>query len=156
MHKAIEPEFQRSVSRCLWLATGACLLAPLLLTPILGRDALRFIVLLPMANCALFWAVLFVQSWPWRPTGLDEYSAYIKSQHPDVWRRLHPWGDYSFGSSSTVAFIAGRYDDGSDEQLNFIKAGLKRLNYLLMWPFLLIPATWLIALPMHLALLPAQ
>jgi len=155
MHKAIEPEFQKSVRRWLRLATALCVLAPLL-TPVFGQEGFSFIMLLPVANCMVFWAILFVQSWPWRPTGLDEYSSYIKERYPHIWKKLHPWGDYSYNSFTAFSFIAGRYDDGTDDELNFIKYGLKHLNVLLIWPFVLIPTTWLVALPVYFYFYPPE
>ena len=113
--------------------------------PLLGEDWFRTIILLPMVNCLTVWAVLAVWSWPWRPSGLDESSAYIKERYPEIWRRLHP-GGHGYNSLASFAFIAGRYDNGTDQRLNEIKAGAKRLSALAWWPFLLIPVTWVVAL----------
>lgn len=53
---------------------------------------------------------------------LDDDSKYIKAKHPEIWKKLHPWGDYSHSSPNGIAFLGGQYDDGSaDGRLNEIK-----------------------------------
>lgn len=155
MHKAIEPRFQRAVSRWLYFATAACLIAPLSI-PLLGKESAPLILGLPMVVCLGFWLALTVQGWAWRPNGLDEHSRYIKENHPEIWRKLHPNSDFTSNTFTNYCFALGHYDDGSDPRLNGIKSGMKRLNRLVIWPFLLIPATWAIWLLIYFSCYPVH
>jgi hypothetical protein len=154
--RATDLGFQSSIRRWLLFSTATCLLAPLAI-PRIPQDFFSYIMFLPMANFLGVWVAMIVRTWPWRPGGgLDESSKYVRDRYPAIWKRLHPWGDFSYNSITSLMFIAGRYDDGSDPRLNSIKAGSKRMTLFAVWAFVLIPATWLVALPIYISSYPPQ
>ena len=73
--------------------------------------------------------------------GADE--RYIKSNYPNIWEKLHPWGDYSVNSFTAIRFLKNKYDDGTDERLNQIKFRYKVNSNLLLWPFFLTLVIWM-------------
>ncbi len=64
---------------------------------------------------------------------------YIKTAYPDIWKKLHPWGDRSVNNFADWAFFAGKYDDGKDSKLNDIKLYFVTSGLLIAWPFFIIP-----------------
>ena len=69
---------------------------------------------------------------------------YIKVNHPQIWKKLHPWGDCSQNSFGHLGFIAGNYDDGTDERLAEIKRKFNVNIILLLYPFVLTLWIWLL------------
>jgi len=70
--------------------------------------------------------------------GID--SEYVKENYPDIWKRTVPFwaGGSLFGGwfGSHMAFIRGKYDDGTDERLNLIKNEVKTNQNLIGGAFL--------------------
>jgi len=101
--------------------------------------------ILPFAHLfvvVVFYMVFgFYQLLTGRWIGDDEQ--YIKSNHPIIWKKLHPWGDNSRNDFTTIRFIKSRYDDGTDERLNQIKFRYKVNSNLMCWPFLLTLVIWI-------------
>lgn len=73
--------------------------------------------------------------------GKDEQ--YIKTNYPEIWKKLRPMGDYSHNTFATIRFIKGRYNNGTDDRLNKIKFKYKVNSNLACWPFLLTLVIWL-------------
>ena len=142
----VRPRFERAIRRWLWIASILCLLASLL-TPLVGARLFLATMILPMINCVAVAIALFVRSWHY---SYDESSRYIKERYPQIWKKLHPWGDLSYNPFAADSFMDGRYDDGTDLRLNAIKLGLWHIKLFSFWAFLLIPATWAIVVPLHL------
>ena len=115
MGTQINSDFLRSVRRWLWTATAVCLLAPLLLL-FLGSDWTRPIALLPMANCLIVWIVLFFGlRQPLRELTVTKY-----------------------------LYAARSLDDSTRDRANEIRASLRPSYVLFTWPWLLIPASWVV------------
>ena len=111
----------------------------------LGDFGAILIFTLPFAHMGLIIVPLFVYRGYAYITGnyLSKDEQYIKSNHPDIWKKIHPRNDYTFTFLGGSRFIKGRYDDGSDDQLNQIKFNCKVKTNLMCWPFLLILVVWL-------------
>lgn len=78
-----------------------------------------------------------------RDSFIGDDEQYIKSNYPDVWKKLRPWGDTSHNGFTTLRFIKGKYDDGTDDRLNLIKSKYIIRQNLIGWPFLLILVVWI-------------
>jgi hypothetical protein len=115
MDKAIDPRAERAARRWLWAATAVFPLTPLLL-PSLGSDSVRSIALLPMANCFAVWVFL---SFKLRRT-------------------------LSKSMAVRLDILAGRADGDTAEAVREIKASLRPVYVLFLWPWLLIPLTWVV------------
>ena len=76
----------------------------------------------------------------------DPHNMYIKKSYPGIWTKLHPWGDFSHNGFAYIGFLLGRYDDGTDGNLNRIREKQKRGTKILLWVFFLVPAVWIINL----------
>jgi uncharacterized membrane protein YbhN (UPF0104 family) len=72
----------------------------------------------------------------------DGASQYLEKQMPDLWKRLHPWGNYSHNGFAYISFLRGKYDNGSDQKLNIIKRNEKENVLFLLWVLLLTPLSW--------------
>lgn len=105
----------RWVRRWLWAATAACLIAPLLL-PHLGEGWMRPIAMLPMANCLVVWIVLLFALR--RPLGELSVAKYLHAS-----RSL---------------------DDSTASHARETSASLRPSYALFLWPFLLIPLSWIV------------
>ena len=151
MDELLEPvlsdRFQSRAVTWLRIFSAVCLLSAAVL-PLLGEAEFHIAMVLPFAHCGLFWAVLVVRSLPnpWMNTS----SLYIKERHPVIWGMLHPWGDYSQNGLASISFLSGKLDDGTDPFLNLIKQRMRTQVKLFAWPFFLIPAVWLVALPVRI------
>jgi hypothetical protein len=66
---------------------------------------------------------------------LNDDEEYIKSKYPDIYKKLHPWGDFSISSVAYWSFSFSEYDDGEDSQLNHIKSKIKYFNVFVIWAF---------------------
>ena len=111
----INSNFLRSVRRWLWIATAACLLAPLLLLP-LGNGWTRPIALFPMANCLVVWIVLFFGlRRPMRELAVARYLYAAKS-----------------------------LDNSTRDRANEIWVSLRPSYVLFAWPWLLILSSWIV------------
>ena len=101
--------------------------------------------ILPFAHLfvvvAFYMVFGFYKFFTGRWIGDDEQ--YIKSNHPIIWKKLHPWGDNSYNSFTFIRFIKSRYDDGADEKLNHIKFKYKVNSNLMCWPFFLTLVIWI-------------
>ncbi len=71
---------------------------------------------------------------------------YIKQKYPEIWSKLHPWGDMSANGFAAIEFIKGRYDDGGDERLNQVKAYIKTQFFLCYCPFGVLLSSWLLGI----------
>lgn len=107
--------------------------------------------ILPFAHCAVIFVTYILYNWygcfmaffrndAHYLIGKDEQ--YIKSYHPIIWKKLHPWGDYSHNSFTFSRFIKGNYDDGTDDKLSQIKFKYKVNTNLMLWPFFLVLVIW--------------
>lgn len=148
--EALEPvlseHFQGRVRSWLRVVTVMSVLAAILAPP-WGEHFWVFAMILPFAHCGLLWAVLFLRSFP--DPWMGPSSLYIKYHHPDLWKRLHPWGDLS----RAPACVSRTYgDDVGDPHLQLILERSRQLMILYVWPFGLILVCWLIATPIYFAL----
>jgi hypothetical protein len=98
-------------------------------------------MLLPFVHCAIV-AVSFSIYCLLNVDNRD--SLYIKNNYPQIWKKLHPWGDLSRNNISDLAYIKGKYDDGSDEELNNIKSNRRVTTQVILRTFLLVPVSWMI------------
>ena len=144
MDEPLEPllseRFQRRAT--VWLlGFSAVSIAVALVGPFIGGRAVWLAMMVPFVHCPVFWVVLALRALPnpWMSTS----SMYIKERHADVWKKLHPWGDFSHNTLSLLAFVSGHYDDGSDSLLQLIKARWARHLRLQVWPFALILVCWI-------------
>lgn len=113
MKSAIDSRVERALRRWLWAATALCVLAAALL-PLLGSDWVRPVALLPMANCLAVWAFLSF--------------------------RLR--GTIAAVNALRLTLLAGRSGAATDEAARELKAGLRPVYLLFLWPWLLILLTW--------------
>ena len=104
-------------------------------------------MILPIINCVAVAIPLLVRSWD---LSYGESSRHVKVRYPQIWKKLHPWGDLSYNPFAADSFMDGRYDDGTDSRLNAIKLAFRHIKLFSFWAFLLIPATWAIAVPLYL------
>src|SRR6185295_52324 len=99
MEEPVEPvlseRFQRRVREWLRLFTAVSLLIAAL-GPLWGESGFIVSTLLPFVHCPLLWAVLFLRSLP--DPWTSRSSLYIRDNHPEIWKRLHPWGPISHNS----------------------------------------------------------
>lgn len=104
-------------------------------------------ILLPFANCGAMCGVFMIYGVYWW-SNYDNYieTQYLKEKYPEIWKKLHPWGDWSVNGFAGLFFIFGRYDDGSDDKLNQIKLNQKANAKLLCWIFFLVPVSWVLNL----------
>jgi hypothetical protein len=102
-------------------------------------------MLLPVVNLGVMWGMFGIYSLYWW-ANYSEYpeTKYLKANHPEIWKKLHPWGDFSINSFATLSLVFGRYDDGTDYTLNEIKLNRKANLKMLAWIFLLVPVSWLL------------
>lgn len=145
LEPVLSEHFQQRVRRWLRVFTGLSLFIAILAPP-WGENFWVFATLLPFAHCGLLWAVLFLRSFP--DPWMGPSSLYIKYHHPDLWKRLHPWGDLSH-APACISRTYG-YDVG-DPRLQLILDRRRQLTILYAWPFGLIPLCWLIATPLYFA-----
>ena len=104
----------------------------------------QFAFLLPFIHFAI-WAVLWVAFFFFTMGKIESSvsSKYIKERYPKIWKKLHPWGDYSCGLGY-LSFLRGKFDNGTDQLLNQIKNHEKARAILLIWPLLLVVGVWII------------
>jgi len=80
---------------------------------------------------------------------------YIKQNHPEIYKLVNPWEGRECNSFkfiykqissmlSSVAFLKGKLDDGSDEKLNEIKFYFNLDQWLLGWAVLLVLPIWIL------------
>ena len=64
-----------------------------------------------------------------------EKDSYIKEKYPEIWKKLKPFGQFSYSVLSDLEFMDGKYDAGDDEILNKIRNSYKEW-YLIyyLWP----------------------
>ena len=75
---------------------------------------------------------------------LSDENKYIIEKYPTIWLKLHPLGEFSRNDFAFIAFLRGKYDDGSDDKLNEIKyMGQVRFSLVLL-PFFIVLSVWLI------------
>jgi hypothetical protein len=113
---AIEPRIARIARVWLWGATVALPAAAILL-PFVGFQWSRPIFLLPMLNCVVIWAVVLFGA-----------------------RRT-----ISTGMKLSLEILAGRSNEMSTE-VRDLRAAAWSLFPLLLWPWVLIPFTWVFAI----------
>lgn len=142
MERLLQDHLQRSLRGWLRGATVA-LLGLAAVGPLGGESYFFAIILIPLLHCLGFWAFLLLCSFP-NPRSGDS-ALYIKRNYPEIWKRLRPFGDYSANTMASLAFVAGKYDDGSDQCLQDIKARIRGLAIIIVWPFLVTPICWMIA-----------
>lgn len=106
------------------------------LAPLLSKFTIQIILCLPVLHCLLFWGVIILCSLPYYilPPPSDQY---IRNHHPNLWKKLHPWGRFSHNDFAAWGFIFNRYDDGQDVNLQIIKQRYRRLALLQLWSFAL-------------------
>lgn len=110
--------------------------------PWLGDTGLGIAVFLPLSHAAVFAGVQMFRSWR---TAADDDDDYIRDHHPRIWRWLHPMGRFSYNSFASFNFLRGRYDDGTDERLQQIKARRVRSAWHFEAAVFLIPLCWGVA-----------
>jgi len=81
--------------------------------------------------------------WKFLPPPSDQY---IRNHHPNLWKKLHPWGRFSHNDFAAWGFIFNRYDDGQDVNLQIIKQRYRRLALLQLWSFALFVVSLLVFL----------
>lgn len=130
-------KFQKLLTIWFSLFTFICLVNTIVLF-FRGPDYSGVVIFVPFAHLMAVVVVYMVYSlyW-WFHIAKNPDLQYIKNKYPDIWKRLHPWGDYSINGFASILFHAGKYDDGSDENLNRIKAYGRIQQRLIAWPFLL-------------------
>jgi hypothetical protein len=67
---------------------------------------------------------------------------YIKENYPHIWKKLHPWGDFSINGFAGIMFMMGKYDDNHDKQLNEIRYKYRNTVFLTILPFIIIIFSW--------------
>ena len=141
-------KFQKFAIKWLTFFTIACFVNSVLVIKYGFWDGDNCVLafLLPFAHCGVIVVSMMGYAIYWHFSGRqtsDPDSQYIKTNYPDIWKRFHPWGDYSCNTFASVLFIRGKYDDGTDERLNQIKFRTKVNQNLLGWPFLLTIMVWI-------------
>ncbi len=106
----------------------------------------NFSILLPFVNLVVIYLIFGVYSIYWR-FHYDEYyeTQYLKTNYPKIWKKLHPWGDCSVNGFASLFFMYGKYDDGSDMDVIYIRQNQKENLKMLLWVFLLVPVSWCIS-----------
>lgn len=115
MDAAIEPRTERIVRVWLWSASVVFLGAPILL-PVLGARPSRAMFLLPMVNCVAVWIFVFFGA-----------------------RRT-----LAAGMRLRLDALAGRSPEDLSTEIRGLRAAIWSLLPLLLWPWLLIPLTWVL------------
>jgi hypothetical protein len=140
METLLQDSVQQALARWLRAVSAACI-ALAVLGAILGGSLLVAGFLAPFLHCGLFWFYISIRS---MQTGwLSESIVYIREKHPAIWKRLTMGtGVVPNSSFAGIAFMRDRLDDGTDEHLQVIKARMRRLQTLWVWPFALIPLCW--------------
>ena len=102
--------------------------------------------LLPFIHCGitvLAWMVYgIIYHGSEKKSGID--GEYIRQNYPQIWKKLHPWGEGLYNGFRTHIFMKGKYDDGTDETLNEIKALMKLRSNIIAYPFLLTLGVWIL------------
>jgi hypothetical protein len=128
--------FQRLI---LWWLSFFTLLCVVLaaVAPLWSKFAIQTVLLLPFMHCVLFCGVLILCSLPHYlfPPPSDRY---LRDQHPAIWKKLHPWGRFSYNSFTMLIFMLSGYDDGRDEHLQLIKRRYRRLTLFQLWSLALL------------------
>ena len=142
----------RLASRWLVVFSALCFVNAIVLGFVAALDGpqgyLEISMLAPFAHCGIWWVILIVHSLLHSVAGKQSNpdNEYLKKEHPEIWSKLHPWGDSSHNGFAGVGFLLGRYDNGSDEELNRIRDKQKRFGKILLWVFFLVPAVWILNL----------
>ena len=119
-----------------WLASITIACAGIWIAAIISAKELSlFSVFLAGGSFAIFVLFTLVMGIARIFGNLDDDSKYIKVKYPEVWKKLHPWGDYSYNNFNSIAFVKGQYDDGSDSKLNEIKKRYIAKIIPLVWTF---------------------
>src|SRR5512138_575878 len=144
-----ETELGESIQRGLnkWLRLFIVIgLGAVALVPWMGEGYFNFVMVLPMINCFIVWAIMCIASFS-NFLELSPSNLYIKEKYPQIWQRMHPWGDHFYNSFTISAFMAGKYDDGTDKHLQLIKERMRQENNLMVFPFAMILLFWAVAIP---------
>ncbi len=107
----------------------------------------NFSIMLPFVNVAIVWLFFggyFIYWW----FHYDEYyeTQYLKTNYPKIWKKLHPWGDFSVNNFASLFFMYGKYDDGTDIHLVYIRQNQKENLKMILWVFFLVPVSWFIGI----------
>ncbi len=85
----------------------------------------------------------------YRTSGGGKYLYYIRDNYPDIWAKV--WRKDSsnpvpYNTFALSAFIKGKYDNGSDEELNKIKLRIKAKQNLMAAPLALTAVVWIFSI----------
>lgn len=127
--------FQRLTLAWLSLFTLLCM-AFAAIAPLWSKLAIQIALLLPVIHFVLFLGVLVLCSLPYY-ISQSPSDRYLHDHHPQIWKKLHPWGRFSNNSFTAWIFLFGGYDDGQDENLQLIKRRCRWLVLFQLWSFAL-------------------
>ncbi len=104
-----------------------------------------FSMFLPFANLGAIWLILGTYTIYWW-LNYEKYfeTQYLKKNYSTIWKDLHPWGDISVNGFAGLSFVLGKYDDGTDKHLSYIKQNHKETIKMVAWVFFLVPVVWLL------------
>jgi hypothetical protein len=145
----IYPKFRRHILTWMKIFTPICLANSFSLYFFHGPEYPSyetFSMLLPFVNLGGIWLILMGYFIYWL-SNYDEYfeTKYLKGNYPKIWKKLHPWGDFSVNGFAGILFVCGRYDDGTDTHLYHIKQNRKETLKMMSWVFFLVPVAWFLS-----------